>query len=70
MTNLQTQSAEAVVNDLGFVGTEEDHVTGLSACDFDKFGDDFVGEVLHHRSLHAFTAGRDIVDLDVGQAVP
>ena len=25
--------------------------------------------VLHHRSLHAFTAGRDIVDLDVGQAL-
>ena len=38
VTNLQTQSAEAVVNDLGFIGTEEDHVTGLSACDFNKFG--------------------------------
>ena len=67
VADLQAQSTQRIVNNLGAIGTEEDYVTVLSAGHFKDVGEQLIGEVLHDRALQAFTTFFFFIDLDVGQ---
>jgi len=70
VSDLAAQRAQRVVDDFLFVRTEENDVAVLRAGSFDDGAQRRLMEILHDRRLQAgFIRLRDVVDLDVSQAL-
>ncbi|EKE17900.1 MAG: hypothetical protein ACD_10C00221G0001, partial [uncultured bacterium] len=69
MAELVAQGAEGIVNDLGFVGAEEDQVAGLSAGAVNNHFQCIFMHVLDDRRLQAgFVELGNVIDFDISQA--
>ena len=69
VADLQAQGTDAVVDDLGLVGTEKDQVAVLRAGALQDLGNGPLVQVLDDGALQALATLGDVIDLDPGQAL-